>query len=401
MVRVEEADNIIRAHTGDYGIETVLLEQATGRILAEPIRADRDMPPFNRATMDGIAISHAAYRAGIRSFEVRGVQAAGDPPINITAPTECIEIMTGSSLPETVDTVIAYEDLLIEQKQAIVQSTVQSGQNIHTRGKDHQQGAQLVAANKWIDAPVVGVAASTGKDRVAVKKLPRTVIVSTGNELVEVAAIPNPYQIRRSNNYVIRAVLQRYGLAADMLHIPDDREMVERQLAGCLEGYDVILLSGGVSMGKFDFVPQALKKLQVEELFYKVQQRPGKPLWFGRHQQKGTRVFGFPGNPVSTFLCLHRYLLPWLNTSLGLPPAPPLYAMLEEDICFAPPLQYFIPVSWQLNAQAQSVAVPQEGNGSGDFANLLDAHAFMELPATRQHFSKGEVFPIWPFTPLL
>jgi molybdopterin molybdotransferase len=149
-------------------------------------------------------------------------------------------------------------------------------------------------------------------------------------------------------------------------------------------------------MGKFDYIPQALEDLAVQPLFYKVQQRPGKPLWFGRHGS-GTLVFALPGNPVSGFMCLHRYFLPWLRASLGVAPAALLYAVLDGDIDFPHPLQYFLQVKLCSNEQGQLLAKPIAGNGSGDFANLVDTDAFMELPKERNNFKKGEVYRIWRF----
>lgn len=397
MVSVQEAVKIIQAHQGYYSTESVLLEQATGRILAEDLLADRDMPPFNRATMDGIAISYQAYRKGIRQFRIKGTQAAGDPPIELEEPGDCIEIMTGSALPATADAVVPYEDIVVNEAGASLQSGVQPGQNIHAKGKDKKQADLLVAANTLVTPSIIAVAASIGKSRLPVKKLPHIVVISTGNELVEIESVPLPQQIRRSNNYMICSVLEELKLVADMLHLPDEQQVVEQQVGQALNDYDVVLLSGGVSMGKFDFVPAALKALAVEELFHKVKQRPGKPLWFGRQQGKGTLVFGFPGNPVATFLCLHRYFIPWLTASLGMPAAPRLYAALDTPVQFAPPLQYFLQVNWQINEQGLSVARPEEGNGSGDFSNLLQVNAFMELPAAQNSFREGEVFPIWPF----
>jgi molybdopterin molybdotransferase len=160
--------------------------------------------------------------------------------------------------------------------------------------------------------------------------------------------------------------------------------------------FDVIVLSGGVSMGKFDYIPQALEATGVDMHFHKVRQRPGKPFWFGTFGEKGV-VFALPGNPVSTFMCLHRYLLPWLETSLGFPPAPPAYAILAKQVRFEPQMTYFIQVKLKQDEQARTWAEPLEGRGSGDFANLLDTDAFLELPMERTVFEVGEVFRAWPF----
>lgn len=399
MVSVEEAERIVRSQIKDFGVEPVTLEAAAGRVLAENIQADRDLPPFNRTTMDGIAISYQAYESGIRTFRIHAIQAAGDHPVEINGVGDCVEIMTGSALPESTDTIVPYEDIQVENKEATIFATVQKGQNIHRKGKDKKQHDILVHANRLVTPPVMAVAASAGKAMIAVKKLPHTVIISTGNELVDVSEHPSPYQIRRSNNYMIRGVLQQYNLQADMLHMPDDPEIIKEQLKNCLNRYEAMIFSGGVSMGKFDYLPQVFKALQVRELFYKVQQRPGKPFWFGTHLS-GARIFALPGNPVSTFLCLHRFFLPWLTASLELPPLVPVYAALDADIQFMPAVTYFVQVKLHADEQGHLFATPEEGNGSGDFSNLLDTNAFMELPAQQSYFAKGETFRVWPFKPL-
>ena len=222
------------------------------------------------------------------------------------------------------------------------------------------------------------------------------VIITTGDELVDVRDQPTPHQVRRSNNYTIKAVLAQFALQADMLHIPDDLEITRKIIKESLKYYDVLLMSGGVSMGKFDYVPRVLEELGVTKLFHKVQQRPGKPFWFGK-DERGVLVFAFPGNPVSTFLCLHRYFLPWLMESKVESRKSEVYAVLGEDVTFSAPMQYFMQVRVGVNEQGQLIATPDEGNGSGDFANLLDSDAFMELPMGKIDFKKGEVFRIWPF----
>jgi molybdopterin molybdotransferase len=243
-----------------------------------------------------------------------------------------------------------------------------------------------------ISPALIGIAASIGKEMLCVKKLPRAVIISTGDELVEINEKPAPYQIRRSNSYTIKAVLQQYALRTDTIHLPDDAKITRQQISRCLEDYDIVLLSGGVSMGKFDYVPQALQELSVQKYFHKVQQRPGKPFWFGVHSG-GALVFAFPGNPVSAFMCLHRYFVPWLQSSLNIPPSS-TYAVLDQDVNFDSHLQYFMQVKIR-NENGQLFATPVDGKGSGDFANLLEADAFMELPSEKSTFMKGEAYKVW------
>jgi molybdopterin molybdotransferase len=397
MVSVEEAEKIILSQEKSYGRERIPFEQALGRVLAEDIKADRDLPPYNRVTVDGVAINYSAFEKEIYLFRIKATQAAGDHPIEINELDECVEIMTGAALPDSTDTVIRYEDLEIKNGTAnVLIETISKGQNIHYKGKDKQEDDIVAEADQYITPALISMAAAVGKTHLLVKKLPRTVIISSGDEIVEVDKKPNPFQIRRSNNYTIKAVLQQYKLEAAMLHIPDDIEITKQEIAKCLEKYDVIILTGGISMGKFDYIPQALEELHVKKLFHKVQQRPGKPFWFGVHEN-AVLVFAFPGNPVSTFMCLHRYFLPWLETSLGVAKKEQLYAALAEDFTFTTALQYFLQVKLHVNEKAQILATPVAGNGSGDFANLLDSDAFMELPLKQNNFIKGEVFKIWKF----
>lgn len=397
MTTVQQAEHIIQNQVRDYGAEQLPFAQTIGRVLAEDILADRDLPPFNRVTMDGIAISYKAFTSGVRSFHIQGTQAAGDQPLDIQQSNHCIEIMTGAVLPDSTDTVIRYEDVLITGTNAeITIDEVKRGDHIHFMGRDKRQGDAVAAARQTITPAIISILASVGKMQVAVKKLPRTIIISSGDELVEVGEMPAPYQIRRSNAYTLQsALLQQQGLQADIVHIPDDPEITYQEVSRCLKAYDVLLLSGGISMGKFDYIPQALEQAGVAKLFHKVQQRPGKPFWFGANDE-GVLVFAFPGNPVATFMCLYRYFLPWLRTSMGLPEQP-VYAALANDFVFEPALQYFLQVKLYFNNDARLTALPLAGNGSGDFANLADTDAFMELPAERNAFKAGEVFRVWRF----
>jgi molybdopterin molybdotransferase len=397
MVTVEQAEKIVLAQIKDYGTEELYFEEALGRVLSENLQADRDLPPYNRVTMDGIAIKFESFEKGNRSFKMIGTQAAGDKPLEITNPDECVEIMTGAALASTTDTVIRYEDLNIKDGVAtIVTDSVTKNQSIHYKGKDKKQNEVVVKADQLVSQAVIQMAASIGKDQLLVKKLPKVVIISSGDELIDVIETPTPYQIRKSNNYTIKAALQQYRINAEMIHIPDDAEIARREIEKYLQQYDVIILSGGVSEGKFDFIPKALEVCGVVKLFHKVQQRPGKPFWFGKHDN-GVLVYAFPGNPVSTFMCLHRYFLLWLEHSLNIIKEP-MYAQLNKDFVFNPALQYFLQVKLTLSNKGTLLATPVEGNGSGDFANLLGTDAFMELPLEQNKFTNGEVFRLWPFS---
>jgi molybdopterin molybdotransferase len=397
MITVQQAEKLILENTRDYGAEIVLFDESLGRVLAEEIKTDRDLPPFNRVTMDGIAINYAAINQNIKSFKIKATQAAGDTPVEIDADDECIEIMTGAALPGSVDTVIRYEDVEIKDGQAtLLVDNISKGQNLHLKGKDKLKGEGILKPGTMITPAVISLVSSVGETELRVKRLPRVVILSSGDELVEVSSTPSPYQIRRSNSYMLQAILAKQGVKGAVKHIPDDEGIIKQQLGLCLQHYDVILLSGGISMGKFDYIPQALKDLRVEQVFHKVQQRPGKPFWFGKHEN-GVVVFAFPGNPVASFMCMQRYFVPWLNTSLGVQPKEPVYGVLADDFTFEPALEYYLQVKVNYSNSGLLLAKPLAGNGSGDFANLAETDAFMELPADKTEFKKGEVYQIWPF----
>lgn len=397
MITVTEALAHILSTAQPAPTEMVDLAQARGRVLRQAVRADRAFPPFDRVTMDGIALAYDGFAAGRRSFAVQGLQQAGMPQQQLIGPDHCIEIMTGAMLPLGADTVIRYEDL--EMAEGVATLTVEAltrGNHVHDQGTDRQAGQVLMAPGAQIGPPEIAVAASVGQVQLSVSRAPRVAILSTGDELVPVEATPGPQQIRRSNGYLLQATLAPYVAEAIPMHLPDDKAHIRAQVADILQSYDVVLLSGGVSMGKADYIPAVMEELGVQRLFHKIRQRPGKPLWFGLWQER-TPIFALPGNPVSTFVGCTRYVLPWLRRHLGLPDAAPQYATLGQAYRFAPPLTYFLQVRLETTPQGQYLAHPVPGHGSGDFANLLDATAFLELPAERSDFQAGEAFPVFAF----
>ncbi|QIP16899.1 molybdopterin molybdotransferase MoeA [Spirosoma aureum] len=394
MLSVADAFVITQQHLLTLPAESIPVTEATGRVLREAIRADRDFPPFDRIAMDGIGISFSAYASGQRTFSIIGRQFAGQPQQTLTDPTACLEVMTGAMLPLGVDTVIRYEDVTIADGQATITiNDIEQGQHIHRCATDRQAGDELVREGMLLGPSAVAVATSVGQAMLSVTALPRVALISTGDELVDVDETPLPYQIRRSNTYMLRAALLSLGITATLHHIIDDEEVLADNLAKLMAENDLLILSGGVSAGKADFVPAVLAQLGVQKQFHQIAQRPGKPLWFGTTSQK--TVFALPGNPVSTVLCAYRYVMPYLRASLGLAIAAPQYAQLAKPITFRPEITYFLPVRLTSEPDGRTLAHPLPGSGSADFANLLDADAFMELPADRSEFGAGEAFPLW------
>ncbi len=396
MITVEEAYETVMRKCSRAVVESVELAKAQGRIIAENIYADRDFPPFDRVTMDGIAISYQVFASNLRVFPIQEVVAAGSPTRDLNSPKDCMEVMTGAMLPGNTDTVIRYEDLTIEDGIACIDiETIKEGQNVHLRGSDRPKASILMTSGKMINAPELGVLATCGRSKVEVFRLPKVAIISSGDELVEVALVPEPHQIRRSNNHSIAGALATLNVPSTAFHLLDNAEEIKEALSVILDDYDVLVLSGGVSMGKFDFIPEALEALGVKKHFHKVRQRPGKPFWFGSTED-GKTVFALPGNPVSSFMCTNKYVLPWMRKHLGLE-SPNYFAVLDSDINFNPDLNYFAQVSLRYMRDGRTMADPVEGNGSGDLANLTDAHAFMELPRGKNKFEKGECYPILKF----
>jgi molybdopterin molybdotransferase len=388
-----EAERLIGQHLQCLPIESLPLAQCAGAVLRENIYAERDQPPFDRVAMDGIALASRAVGSGSRSFRIQATQAAGDAPLTLGTSADCIEVMTGAVLPSGCDAVVAVEELTVAAGEASLAADVrvEPWQNVHRRGSDTRQGALLLSAGQRLRAPEIAIAASAGMARIRVASQPMLVVISTGNELVEPGEPVLAHQVRRSNAYGIVSALREHGFqrVADD-HIHDEREELRARLRFHLETHDVLVLSGGVSMGRFDLVPRVLEELGVRAIFHKVAQRPGKPLWFGM-APSGAAVFGLPGNPVSTLVCLMRYVLPALRGSLGQAAEPVQRMALGAALTLRAPLTHFIPVRLQQDDWAREWAMPAPTNGSGDFTALAGTAGFIELPPGPNTYAKGFV----------
>lgn len=392
MVSVEEALQLIAEQVKDFGDHHVRLLQATGRVLSQPVLADRDLPPFNRVTMDGIAISLATFSSGTHSFRIEGLQAAGTPQLTLHSDHNCIEVMTGAMLPVNADAVIPYELCDINRGMATVNlDEVNRLQNVHLQGTDSRKGDVLIPTGVRINAATIGLLASAGLDRVPVLKVPRVAICATGDELVEVSEQPLGHQIRQSNTYMLASGLNSEGIQTHRYHLKDNAVEMESQLAALIYEYDVILLSGAVSKGKFDYLPKVLTDLGMHTIFHGIAQRPGKPFLFGKMPDQ-CLIFGFPGNPISTFVCYQLYFKFWLYLSLGLK-LPELSVSLNKAVDFKPALAYHMLVRLEY-ADGKVIATPVETSTSGDLVSLAQAEAIMTLPADRNRFEAGEVFPV-------
>jgi len=391
MVSVEKALQAVLNSTQDFGVEEIPFIKSVGRILKEEISADRDFPPFNRVSMDGIAIDFASFKQGQKSFEIEGIQAAGSKQIKLQNAKNCIEVMTGAVLPKSANTVIRYEDVTIKNGIATINvDSLNDRQNVHLKGKDGNVGDILISENTMISAAEIGVLATVGKSFIKVAKQPKVMIVSTGDELVGVDEIPLEYQIRRSNVFSLVSLLERLNISSETAHVTDEKSVLKSKIKKYLQEYDVLLFSGAVSKGKYDFLPEVFDELGVKKLFHKVAQRPGKPFFYG--ETDSCNVFGFPGNPISTFVNCLAYFYPWYYKSVRLKVDVEI-AVLGEDVFFKPNLVYFLQVKLETR-KGELIAFPIKGNGSGDLASLVNTDAFIQLPNDNIEFKKGNTFPI-------
>ena len=391
MISVNEAFEIISAQAVPGKAKRLPLLDSIGKKLAEDIFADTDLPPFNRAMMDGIAVRHEELETYNR-FKIQGIQAAGKSNEFDIISGHCIEIMTGAMLPASFDTIIPYEDITIESGFATINIQPKKKQaNVHLQGTDFKKGEILIENETVITAAEIGILASVGVSEPLLLNAPTIAIISTGDELVEITETPKSFQIRKSNIYAIQAALKKQlFLDSKTFHVSDQSEEIKTKLKEILQSFDIVILSGGVSKGKFDLIPEMLKELGVNQLFHRIKQKPGKPFWFGVSQNN--LVFALPGNPVSTLVCCYRYLIPFLERKLINSNAKFEFKSIDCDYIKKGSLTYFLPVK-----VTETGVIPADGNGSGDFAHLANVDGWIEISEEINDIKKGDTFRYLPF----
>jgi molybdopterin molybdotransferase len=376
------------------------LERCLGQTLRQDIFAERDNPPFDRVCMDGIAIASAAFERGVRRFRIESMQRAGVPGLRLSNSANAVEVMTGAMLPAGTDCIIPLEEYDYDGDIAALKSQAgaQALRNVQRRGEDSKPGVAMLKAGIRLGAPEIAVAASAGLAWISVTRQPRVVAISTGDELIEPGKPILEYQVRRSNAYAIVALLRDRGYEqVSNDHIRDSEDALTERLTRHLSEQDVLILSGGVSKGKFDLVPKVLDKLGVKQILYQVAQRPGMPMYFGVGPG-GQAVFGLPGNPVATCICLVRYVVAALVYLSGRGRVTPQYMPLASTVERGRMLAtYFLPVAVQTDMRGAPTAVPAPPNGPGDFLALTQTHGFVELPPQALPFAAGYVarFHAW------
>ena len=372
--------------------EDVRLDEAHGRVLAEAVRADRPYPPFDRATRDGYAVRAAEVPGRLRVC----AQVRAGQELDLTVgPGEAVEIMTGAPVPAGADAVVMVEQTRREGDQVEISHSPKAGDNIVPRGSEACAGQVVLEPGQLVGYPEIAVLASFGRTAVQVYRRPRVAILSTGDEVVEVDRTPLAYQIRNSNAHSLVAQVARAGAAPVRLPIaPDERtrtrELIERGLEE-----DLLLLSGGVSAGRYDLVEEVLAELGAEFFFDGVLIQPGKPLVFGR--VRGKFFFGLPGNPLSTMVTFEVFARAAVELLAGVPQAPLrfLQAPLGGDFRHKPGLTRFLPAVLA-GSGAGTVVNPVKWQGSGDVVALTRSNAFLVAAAGRESWKAGELIPVLP-----
>ncbi len=364
----------------------IVVECCHGKILAEDIFADCDQPSADKSSMDGIAIAFQTWEKGLRDFKICGMQKAGTAPKTLRAKTGCFEIMTGAVIPKYCDCVIPVENVKITNATASLKPDVKilKGQFIRKQASEYKKNNLLISRGTKINSTHIAVAASIGKTSLKIYS-PRIAIVGTGDELIPLNKIPQAHQARRSNTYALEALLKFNGFAdVKKFHLKDNLAQIKKGLKRIIGHFDVVILSGGVSMGKFDFIPRALNELKIKTLFHKVHQKPGKPFLFAK-SPSGKVVFGLPGNPVSTLVCAIYYVLPFLSASCGAKNKTrwvPLACSMGRNT----DLTLFVPVILDDAGLASAVKV----KSSGDYNALTKSDGFVEIPNGEGIIKKGK-----------
>jgi molybdopterin molybdotransferase len=393
---VQEQASRIRLHATDAAgtTEAVDLLGAAGRVLAEPVVADRDIPPFPRSTRDGYAVRSGDLALLPATLEVIGEFRAGENPDLLPAqvgPGQAVSIMTGAPVPAGADAVVMVEySSRLGTRVEIARGTV-AGENTVSRGAEARQGGLLVDRGVKLNDAAIALAASAGKSRLEVYKRPRIAVLTTGDEIVGVEAAPGPTQIRNSNSYSLAAQILATGGVPVLLPIArDETENLRRLIELGLQS-DLLLLTGGVSMGRYDLVEPVLTELGAEFFFTGAKIQPGRPVVFGQVAPDHKYFFGLPGNPVSTMVTFELFARPMVEALAGMSPRKLtfLHAQLASEVRVKTGLRRFLPAILSGECENSQVHLV-EWQGSGDIAATARANCYVVIPPDRERIAAGE-----------
>lgn len=388
MLTYIQAQQVITSLTRSFGTESIALDDADGRILAEDIYADRDYPPFNRATMDGYAINTVDWENGVRGFKVQQIIYAGQIGNDALGESSCYKIMTGAPVPLSANAVIRREDATQANDEVSFNlDNIRPYQNIARQGEDIKAGEPVLKANSIGTPAVISLLATMGKNTIRVKSLPKVALFTTGDEVVDASAEVKPNQIRNSNQYLLKSLLKKWLIKPQVCkHIIDDKEQLKTTLTGVLD-FDMIITCGGVSAGDADYLPEVLADLGVKKLFHKLSIRPGKPIWCGQLPNGGL-VFALPGNPFSCMVTFKLFIEAFLSESFGLGMPKLLQVPFNGSRKRSSGFDEFFPAHISGEPSALS---PIQINTSGDIRLGLYADALAFHPAAADQLNNGDM----------
>ena len=372
------------------GVEDVPLARAMGRVLAAPLKARRNQPPFDSSAMDGYAVI-AGDGPGLKLI---GVSAAGHRFKGTVKPRQAVRIFTGAPMPKGADAVIIQENVEAGDGRITCREPVRAGQNVRGRGLDFRSGEELIAVGTKLNARDLGLAAAMNRATVRVRKKPHVVVFATGDELVEPGAKPSADQIVSSNSTGLVALAEHFGARVSNFGIVrDDLKATIRAVRKAADA-DILLTTGGASVGDHDYVQEALKAAGVKVDFWKIALRPGKPLMYGRKGQ--LHVLGLPGNPVSAQVCARLFLVPLLNAMVGLPVPPEATAVLGAPMKANDGRQDYVRATLEINADGSRVATPFARQDSSMQRTFREAQALIIRPPNAPEVEAGTPVPILP-----
>lgn len=375
--------------------ETLPLAEVFGRILAEEVFADRDLPPFHRSARDGFSVRSGDFTALPVTLKCVGEVRAGGYFHGSVGQGQCVSIMTGAPLPEGTDAVVMIEHAQVEGSRVTVQRPIQEFENVILKASEAPEGSRVLSPGRRLGAGEIGLLAAVGKVSVRVFCKPSVAVLATGDELVDMDRRPEWFQIRNSNSALLAAQIMEAGGSARILETAPDERMGLRRLIDQGLKTDLLLLSGGVSAGKYDLVEQVLAELEAEFYFQKVAIRPGMPVVFGRAREKF--FFGLPGNPVSTYVTFHVFVRPTIHALSGAGFLRPLFlrARLASSVSRKPELTTFVP-AWVDSEEGVPTVNPVKWQGSGDLVGLAAANSFLVVHPERAHLETGEWVDVMP-----
>ena len=394
MTNLEQALNILSANTIPFKTEKVKLEKSIGRILAEDIVADRDYPPFNRAAVDGYAISMSDADKKITQYRVVETIFAGDFAKFKLRTGECYKIMTGAAAPESADVLFRVEDSIADETYIVLPIVLAKPLlNISKKGQDATLGEVILSKNKIITIPMISTLAAVGKSEVEVIRMPNVVIITTGDEIVDIDESVELYQIRNSNSYILRAMLSQWHIKPSVIrHVRDSHDAILRAVNKNLNA-DIIITTGGVSMGDADYMPQVFESAGIKMLFHKLNIKPGKPVWVGK-KENGPIVFGLPGNPFSVQTVFTILVQHYLNVCSGNTVELFKTYKLNAERVKSSKLNEFFTV--KKNKETNSLVVVNN-NGSGDITAGISSDGIALHPADVAVLKNGSLVKFFPF----